>query len=285
MSQNDHYNKNDEFSDLWEMSKNYVPSESKGNDAAWNKLKAQIEAESKKPNIGLSVTYRRLLSYAAVLALFALSGYFFFQPTVTTPILSVTENTRTGETRLIELPDGSVVTLASNSELTYEINKTNRNIQLSGHASFEVARNENAPFTVNANDIDVTVLGTGFDVDAFPDQEVRVFVNHGKVRVNNLKSEAVLTKNQGVIAQNDSIFTWNKVANPLRVKQGVMRFNEADLNFVLQSLSNLTGNRFTFPQKAEKLQFTGSIPYSLKSDEIANILSQALNVSIVEAKN
>ena len=78
MSQTDHYNKNDEFSDLWEMSKNYVPSESAGNDAAWNKLKAQIEVEPKKYNNGLSVTYRRLLSYAAVLALFALSGYFFF---------------------------------------------------------------------------------------------------------------------------------------------------------------------------------------------------------------
>ena len=85
MSQNDHYNKNDEFSDLWEMSKNYVPSESAGNDAAWDKLKAQIEVESTKHNTGLSITYRRLLSYAAVLALFALSGYFFFQPTVTTP--------------------------------------------------------------------------------------------------------------------------------------------------------------------------------------------------------
>jgi len=285
MSQNDHYNKNDEFSDLWEMSKNYVPSESAGNDTAWDKLKAQIEVESTKHNTGLSITYRRLLSYAAVLALFALSGYFFFQPTVTTPILSVTENTRSGETRLIELPDGTEVTLASNSELSYEINETSRNIQLSGHASFEVARNENAPFTVNANDIDVTVLGTGFDVDAFPDQEVRVFVKHGKVRVNNLKSEAILTKNQGVIAQTDSIITWNKTSNPLSVENGVMRFNEADLHFVIQSLSNLTGNSFTSPEKAEKLLFTGSIPYGLKSDEIATILSQALNVSITEAKN
>jgi hypothetical protein len=64
-----------------------------------------------------------------------------------------------------------------------------------------------------------------------------------------------------------------------------MRFNEADLHFVIQSLSNLTGNSFTSPEKAEKLLFTGSIPYGLKSDEIATILSQALNVSITEAKN
>ena len=280
MEHQEDYNKNNEFADLWDLSKDYKPSETSGNNEAWNKMQARIEKEQSQKSTGLSVSYRRLLSYAAVLALFALSGYFFFQPATETPIYAVTESTQNGETRVLSLPDGSEITLASNSTLTYQINSNKRNIELVGHATFEVARNENAPFVVTANDINVTVLGTGFDIDAFPNQDARVYVNHGKVSVENESTQAILVENQGVISSKNDLVNWDKKSNPLRIDKNILRFDNAQLDYVLRTLNNITGMQLNAPSHSNKMLFTGTLQTQTSAEELALILSKALNVSI-----
>jgi ferric-dicitrate binding protein FerR (iron transport regulator) len=185
----------DDFSDIWDLAKNYTPSEAAQNDASWEKFQKKLTPKVKKtPTHTLSITYRRILSYAAVIALFLLSGYMYFLPEVPAEIAKVTENTTSGQAREIKLPDGSTVMLSANSELSYSFTEAKRFIELKGHARFEVARNENAPFTVNTPSTTITVLGTGFDVDAYPNSNVKVFVNHGKVKVENQSQEAILTQ-------------------------------------------------------------------------------------------
>ena len=63
------------------------------------------------------------------------------------------------------LPDGSEVTLAPRSRLTYS-EKSPRNTRLEGKAFFEVARDEAVPFEITADGAFVRVLGTKFMVDA-----------------------------------------------------------------------------------------------------------------------
>lgn len=84
------------------------------------------------------------------------------------------------------LPDGSGGMLNSGSTLTYAISFTkNRSVKLDGEAWFNVARDEKHPFTVDAGKLDLTVVGTTFNVSAYPDEEyVEVVLESGKVLVN-----------------------------------------------------------------------------------------------------
>lgn len=274
----------DDFSDIWDLAKNYVPVEAKNNDASWEKLQGKIKsqpASTKAPT--LSITYRRILSYAAVVALFILSGYMYFQPEVPADIAKVTETTTSGQARQIELPDGSTVMLSANSEISYSFSESKRFIELSGHARFEVARNENAPFTVNTPTTTVTVLGTGFDVDAYPNSSVKVFVNHGKVKVENTQQEAILTQNQGVISQENELVSWNHNENPLEVHKQFLKFNNAPLDFVLETLHHTQNIQLRAPLNSNETRFTGTLEFNQPSDKVAQLLSAALELKIVAA--
>jgi transmembrane sensor len=275
----------DDFSDIWDLAKNYTPSEEAQNDASWEKFQKKLTPKVKKtPTHTLSITYRRILSYAAVIALFLLSGYMYFLPEVPAEIAKVTENTTSGQAREIKLPDGSTVMLSANSELSYSFTEAKRFIELKGHARFEVARNESAPFTVNTPSTTITVLGTGFDVDAYPNSNVKVFVNHGKVKVENQSQEAILTQNQGVISQNNELVSWNHKQNPLEVHNQYLKFDNAPLDFVLETLNHTQNMQFQVPANASELHFTGTLKFNQTSEEIAALLQAALQTPIQIAK-
>lgn len=85
------------------------------------------------------------------------------------------------------LPDGTGGMLNSGSTLSYKMPFTHdRAVALKGEAWFEVSRDEKHPFTVEAGDLDLTVLGTTFNVSAYPEEEyVEVVLESGKVQVNS----------------------------------------------------------------------------------------------------
>jgi transmembrane sensor len=110
-----------------------------------------------------------------------------YQELVSQTGLPLTEKINT-TTQPLSLPlsDGSVVTLAPNSKLSYPtaFEKDSRRVFLSGEAFFEVKKNPSKPFLVYANDAVTKVLGTSFRVKAYEnDQIVRVEVRTGRVSV------------------------------------------------------------------------------------------------------
>ena len=93
--------------------------------------------------------------------------------------------TGTAETRTIRLSDDSSVTLAPESAIAVAYASGERRIRLlAGEAFFEVAPDAGRPFRVAARAVDVTVLGTGFDVRR-GDDGAKVAVQHGMVRVDH----------------------------------------------------------------------------------------------------
>lgn len=107
--------------------------------------------------------------------------------------------TRKGETRQLALPDGSVVTLNTDSEARVHLTAERREVHLlTGEALFDVARDEARPFIVHAHDTRAQVLGTSFVVKALPGQAVEVLVREGSVEVSRKASRrapAVLKAN------------------------------------------------------------------------------------------
>lgn len=93
--------------------------------------------------------------------------------------------TAIGETRAIPMEDGTVITLGAASAVETAYSEIGRKaVVIAGSAFFDVATAPNRPFTVQAGDLEVRVVGTVFDVSR-RDETVRVAVAEGDVEVSH----------------------------------------------------------------------------------------------------
>lgn len=118
------------------------------------------------------------MAAAACLAVVAAPGIFV--------TLRADLSTGTGETRRVQLADGSTLRLAPESAVVLDVARGGeRDVRiLAGRAWFEVAPDRIHPFRVTAADTTTTVLGTGFEVRRIGGRQVEVQVQHGRVRVD-----------------------------------------------------------------------------------------------------
>jgi ferric-dicitrate binding protein FerR (iron transport regulator) len=118
--------------------------------------------------------------------------------------------TRYAEKKKIRLPDSSAVLLNAGSTLVLadDFGKTSRDIYLEGEAFFNVTHHKQVPFIVHMKNFDVKVLGTVFNVQAYPeDRTSEASLIGGKIEVvmKNKKAEGlVLQPNQKVVIYNNT---------------------------------------------------------------------------------
>ena len=89
-----------------------------------------------------------------------------------------------GDSRMVVFQDGTTVHLNSGSQLTYPSNfgPGGREVELCGEAYFEVAHNPRRPFTVQVRGCEVKVLGTSFNIRAYPENDcMTVSLDEGHV--------------------------------------------------------------------------------------------------------
>lgn len=87
----------------------------------------------------------------------------------------------------IKLPDGTDVWLNAESKLQYsqDFNRSKRTVFLTGEGYFDVAENVNKPFVVKSSGIEITALGTIFNVKSYPEEDmVQTTLIEGLVIVN-----------------------------------------------------------------------------------------------------
>jgi transmembrane sensor len=161
-------------------------------------------------------------------------------------------DTRPGETRQIALSDGSQVTLAPASRLRAASRWRPRALSLDrGEAFFVVAHQNDAPFTVQAGDALVRVVGTRFNVHHGVDQDVRVEVEQGVVQVSDSpdgQDHAVtLRAGQTVVADARGL-TVGVLARPDQAggwRQGRLAYDDAPLAEVVADLNRYSRRPLT----------------------------------------
>ncbi len=143
----------------------------------------------------------------------------------------------------VELPDGTNVWLNNSSKLHYPVKYgKQREVKLEGEGYFEVAKNPDKPFIVNAGDIDVKVLGTKFNVMSYHDDErIEVALLTGSVELYKVQqdgeSEFMANLTPGSLAQysksgrNMSIYVTD-VKRHVAWKDGKLCFYETPLKDV-----------------------------------------------------
>lgn len=146
--------------------------------------------------------------------------------------------TAIGETRRVELADGSVVTLNTDTALSYHVDAQRRDVKLyRGEAYFQVMRDPTRPFVVDSPAGSVRVLGTAFNVRLDNDR-AHVSVVEGRVSVSSAGEATVLTRSQsawlhegietGAERDADVITAWQR---------GRMVFYRTPLSDVMKELS------------------------------------------------
>jgi ferric-dicitrate binding protein FerR (iron transport regulator) len=144
-------------------------------DRAYQKVTTRIKAQSNTTRIITIIT-----RIAAVLTL-PLMAFTIWSLFLQEKPLELAENEITwqeiqspaGMRSHVVLPDGTDLWLNAESIIKYSIpfTRENRQVELTGEAFLKVVKNENAPFIVNAGTASVKVLGTQFNVKAYPDEE------------------------------------------------------------------------------------------------------------------
>ncbi len=149
-------------------------------------------------------------SIAFALGLFAFNKFFNNNSEKTLAAREVNEiSTRQGSKTKVELPDGSVVWLNAGSKLTYNkgYGQQLREVTLTGEGYFDVVKMKEKPFIIHTSNINIKVLGTVFNVTAYPeDKQTETSLIHGSIEVtikNRPNNKIILSPNEKLVVYNE----------------------------------------------------------------------------------
>jgi len=167
---------------------------------------------------------------------------------VTSKVEWITKNNPKGQKSQIHLPDGSLVFLNADSEIRYStaFGISNREIELTGEAFFEVKKNRELPFVVQSENIYTTALGTSFNVTAWKEwDKVSVALIEGKVEVKDAINPEIrkVTLNPGekIVHQQNEFIKMTYRDDDIAWKDGQIIFENASLAEITQTLERWYG--------------------------------------------
>ncbi|WP_276132241.1 FecR family protein [Polluticoccus soli] len=262
---------------IWNQSDS-IPSGPKFNtDAAWLRVSGKLQLDkTKKPNV-ISLPWVRY-SLAAAAAL--LIGFFVigrYQGARVVTIAAVESNMD------VELPDNSHVMLRKGSTLSYpkSFSGSERLVALKGEAFFEVTRNEQKPFIIDAQSAKVQVLGTSFDVKC-SEAQATVVVKTGRVQMSDNKTAAsvILTPGEkGLLKDGRLVEQTARIDNVLYWQAGALNYSKTSLVEIIEELNQVKDTVIALDQNMTEEQKKQLIDISFKDQNLEAMLTDLCLVS------
>jgi transmembrane sensor len=192
---------------------------------------------------------------------------------------NILSNPRGSKVINMVLADGSKVWLDAGSSLTYPVSfiGDERKVSVTGEAYFEVAHNASKPFIVSKGSMDIQVLGTHFNVNAFEDdgQDVEVTLLEGSVKINNGKATGLLKPGQQARVNKDVKVISDVDLNMVMAwKNGYFEFDNASLQNVLKQVSRWYDVNVVYEGNNQPREFVGEIQRDLSLSEVLKILER-----------
>ena len=178
----------------------------------------------------------------------------------------------------ILLSDGSKVWLNDASSLKFPtvFSGEARSVELTGEAYFEVSRNEKMPFTVKANGTQVLVLGTHFNVMAYPDEkQVQTTLLEGAVKLIHADAMTFLKPGQqGTITENEEGYQVSRadVASAIAWKNGYFLLDNTSLPRLMRQISRWYDVDVIYTTKIKDHEFVGEVSRNYSLMKILKIL-------------
>lgn len=177
----------------------------------------------------------------------------------------------------LTLVDGTKVWLDAGSSITFPnaFVSNERKVQITGQAYFEVVHNASKPFHVQNGRVDVTVLGTHFNVNAFDDEDaVRVTLLQGSVKVSNSEGTAIIKPGeQATLTSNLKPQTSNNVdlESTMAWKNGIFKFQDIGIESLMKQLARWYDVEVVYQDKPSD-RFVSTIPRDVPASQVFKIL-------------
>ena len=264
---------------VWEKSAEAAVLEQVDMHADWENIRSRAQAGTATvvPLRQRLFTHRRMFIAASIVLLMTLVGLgyiFLVQPRQQ---VLIAQNDLSAPLS-ITLPDGSEVILNQYSTLKYprEMNQEERVVELVGEGFFDVQSHPDQPFIIQTEYATTQVLGTRFNLRAYPTEtRVELQVEEGKVQLGSRsvpsQQQIILEKQAATLdIQNNTVTkidNWNP--NALAWKTGMLQFENAPIEEVLQAISDHFGTELILPSSIQTAGCTVYHQFELESLENA----------------
>ncbi|MCG8321572.1 MAG: FecR domain-containing protein [Cytophagales bacterium] len=195
---------------------------------------------------------------AAVISLAVVASVAIYILKNTEETKLMVHETAPGHKATVTLQDGSKVSMNSESKLIYPARfNAIREVTIVGEAFFEIKPDKKRPFVVKSKHLNTKVLGTSFNVRAFPDEEkAQVLVASGRVVVENVPTTSGGVSQEIILLKNEMV-TFNLAEqvmykeNPVELhkllawQDGILIFDGVELREVVRSLERWFGIKIT----------------------------------------
>lgn len=257
----------------------------------WKKIMHQIDRRAASNQL---LIYKIIAIAASFLLLIATGSLVYFNNQQSEQYMYIVSS-GVCSIESVSLPDGTEVKLGPNSRLTYpaDFKGKTRDVNLIGQAFFSVAKDKEKPFTVHTDNMDVTALGTSFEVFNYEyENRIEAILLEGKVRVglgNNIDSK----QRKEIILTPDEMLVYDKSDQTVRVKNvnaesysgwknlGILSFENERLSTIISRLEPWYGRKIKCPEDiAEEYRFT----FKVRDESLERILFMLNNSSPVKYK-
>ena len=221
------------------------------------------------------------------------NGLLIFSGTSNNPAAKVSFNTlrtpRGGQYKVV-LADGSEVWLNASSSLRFPTAFTgsDREVVLTGEAYFEVTKNKEKPFRVKVGDIQVNVLGTHFNINAYSDESaVKTSLLEGSVKITKGSTSGLLKPGeQGTLKWNGDKLEIKEVnmSEVMAWKNGLFQFEGADITTIMKQISRWYDVEIIYSGKVPVRRFEGKISRDAPLADVLKILELSDVKFTVEGK-
>ena len=210
----------------------------------------------------------------------------------------------------VVLPDGSKVWLNAASSIKFPtaFTRNERNVEVTGEAYMEVARNPKQSFVVKANGTEIQVLGTSFNVNAYRDETaVKTTLISGSVKVisganslvsdksNQTSSSVVVLKpgQQAVVESSDGQHSLKNIdikiqpadfEQTLAWKNGIFNFQNKKLDEVMRQLSRWYDIEVVYQKNIPSIEFAGEMSRNMTLSNTLKALQQSEVHFIMEGR-
>lgn len=204
-----------------------------------------------------------------------------------------------GKKSMIILSDGTKVWLNAGSQLIYPtafINKT-RQVMLIGEAYFDVAKNPAKPFIVRASDIHVQVLGTRFDISAYPeDKMIQAVLEEGKVSLK-YSGKGILNRDYVVDMVPNQKIELDKTTGEAKSqmvdirryvswKDGMLEFEKCDLIRALKQVERYYNVKIQLADPMIGLyKLSGKLDLKDEPEEVLNVIKLTVPIDWQKKSN
>ncbi|WKN41492.1 FecR family protein [Tunicatimonas pelagia] len=243
----------EQVKELWRESKQGEPFYEPDIEEGWQRFLFRSEQQTVSYSAGTGTTRQSKLRSlvwwpgvaASITLLLALSWLWYNRsPEANWQEFAVVN----GETTQLTLPDSSQVWLNSNSTLRYadNFNVENRIVYLEGEAFFDVKQAEGRRFTIFSEGAKTEVIGTSFNLEAYPKMPVAVQVVSGRVAFSSTNEDDAVFLEPGeeaVLTEHTAIVQKREISNPnFRAWQNnVLTFNNTDLQQIAHQMEEHFG--------------------------------------------